>query len=234
MGGSSLLGDTGSYSFQCDTTTWNYPRARHESRSAWTDYAGNLWLFGGGAYTNGMINMNDLWMYDPTNNIWTWVEGPAVPNWTAPEYGTFQVADPDNDPGSRRGAVTWVDSWGDLWLFGGQRYNPLNDLWKYRIDRTCVNTETYIHETQDISSFSAYPNPFSGVVRVRFSLDQAGPVLVELVNVQGQIVSSESFPRMSSGEHNILLGTPELQPGRYLVLINLGETVAVRKLVKSQ
>jgi N-acetylneuraminic acid mutarotase len=39
-------------------------------------------------------------------------------------------------PGARRGAVTWLDSSGNVWLFGGQNesagtFGYLNDLWKY-------------------------------------------------------------------------------------------------------
>src|SRR5262249_21019412 len=42
-----------------------------------------------------------------------------------------------NLPGARNGGVTWTDSSGNLWLFGGLGYDSagnygfLNDLWKY-------------------------------------------------------------------------------------------------------
>ena len=40
-------------------------------------------------------------------------------------------------PGSRQAASSWIDSSGNLWLFGGAGYDstgalgPLNDLWRY-------------------------------------------------------------------------------------------------------
>lgn len=52
-------------------------------------------------------------------------------------YGTLQTPAIDNVPGSRVGAVSWTDSKGNFWLFGGvgrnlstsERY--LNDLWEF-------------------------------------------------------------------------------------------------------
>jgi hypothetical protein len=55
-------------------------------------------------------------------------------------YGTQGVPAPDNIPGLRSYAVTWVDASGNFWLFGGFGYGTalvsgaqgnLNDLWKY-------------------------------------------------------------------------------------------------------
>ena len=42
-----------------------------------TDSSGNFWLFGGNGYdsTGNTANLNDLWMFNPTNKTWTWVSG---------------------------------------------------------------------------------------------------------------------------------------------------------------
>ena len=37
-------------------------------------------------------------------------------------YGTKGIASPINVPGGRTGAVSWKDSSGNLWLFGGFGY----------------------------------------------------------------------------------------------------------------
>lgn len=51
----------------------NKPGGRIDAVS-WTDNFGNLWLFGGyGLASNGVDELNDLWKYDPSNNIWTWI-----------------------------------------------------------------------------------------------------------------------------------------------------------------
>ena len=51
-------------------------------------------------------------------------------------YGTLGVPSANNFPGGRSNAVTWVDTDGNFWLFGGYGYAAtgaglLNDLWMY-------------------------------------------------------------------------------------------------------
>jgi hypothetical protein len=87
---------------------------------AWTDAAsGNFWLFG---------DYGDLWRYSVSANQWTWLFGPSAnPVSGGPVYGTQGQASPSNTPGVRGGSVTWRDSVGHLWLFGGSGYN---DVWE--------------------------------------------------------------------------------------------------------
>jgi N-acetylneuraminic acid mutarotase len=105
----------------------NMPPARHYAVS-WTDAAGNFWLFGGGI-NDGYLN--DLWKYDPSTNLWTWVSGDNIISQVS-VFGTKGVPSPTNKPGARYGAVSWTDAAGNLWLMGGSYgNNRLNDLWKY-------------------------------------------------------------------------------------------------------
>ncbi len=116
------------------TLPTNVPGSRRYSIS-WTD-SGNLWLFGGegldGAENIGTLN--DLWKFDGTN--WTWVSGDTTA-FHAGIYGTMGVTLPTNVPGSRYGSISWTDSSGNLWLFGGEGLDgagtigSLNDLWKF-------------------------------------------------------------------------------------------------------
>jgi hypothetical protein len=52
-------------------------------------------------------------------------------------YGIKGTGSLDNKPGARSGSVSWTDSTGNLWLFGGSKINfggdvgDLNDLWKF-------------------------------------------------------------------------------------------------------
>ena len=69
-------------------------------------------------------------------NLWTWVSGTDLAA-QAGVYGTKRVGAPGNLPGARHGLVSWKDSAGNFWLFGGIGYdtngneNYLNDLWEY-------------------------------------------------------------------------------------------------------
>jgi N-acetylneuraminic acid mutarotase len=114
-------------------STSNYPGYRVASRT-WTDKSGNLWLWGG-------LSFNDLWKYVPSANTWTFLGGGNPVSTSGPEqsvYGTQGVAAAGNMPGYRSGPVQWIDSSGNLWLFGGEgpdstaTYGELNDLWEYK------------------------------------------------------------------------------------------------------
>jgi N-acetylneuraminic acid mutarotase len=74
------------------------------------------------------------------HNEWAWMSGSNVPSQTG-TYGTLGVAAVTNVPGFRNfGAVSWTDTSGNLWLFGGNELTAtptntgdLNDLWEYSI-----------------------------------------------------------------------------------------------------
>ncbi len=118
----------------------NNPGSR-EYGATWTDKQGNMWLFGG--VIRYLINyyepVGDLWKL--SSNLWTWVAASPVNGRAV--YGIKGVASPSNTPGARNSSQTWVDSAGNLWLFGGgSRAGSLNDLWKYN---TSTNQWTWIN-----------------------------------------------------------------------------------------
>jgi N-acetylneuraminic acid mutarotase len=136
VSGASTVQAFGSYGAQGAPAAGNHPGARTGAVS-WIDAAGNLWLFGGqgnGATNSGYLN--DLWEFSPGTGNWTWVSGSSARN-QAGAYGTEGTPAAGNAPGARTGASSWVDSLGNLWLFGGSGYdsagNPgyLNDLWEF-------------------------------------------------------------------------------------------------------
>ena len=117
----------------------NIPGGR-DGAVSWTDSNGNFWLFGGSRVDpiGNLGPRNDLWEYSPTSKEWTWVSGSStVPGNQKGIYGTQGVAAAANVPGGRSGAVSWIDSSNNLWLFGGAGYDstgrsgPLNDLWEF-------------------------------------------------------------------------------------------------------
>ncbi len=127
------------------------PQGRVQA-ATWTDNSGNLWLFGGNGWDSagnyGLLN--DFWEFYPSTLQWVWRSGattiPLTPItypiqtnvWGVPGvYGTLGTPAPGNMPGSRNSAVTWTDSAGNLWLFGGNGLDAngltcdLNDLWEF-------------------------------------------------------------------------------------------------------
>ncbi|MCC2624580.1 MAG: hypothetical protein K0R14_453 [Burkholderiales bacterium] len=157
ISGSNMINPAGVYGTITIAAASNIPGGRFGSVS-WLDNNGNLWLFGGyGNDKNGTTGtLNDLWMYNVTTNMWTWMRGsdsvrsPGV-------YGTKGVADSLNTPGARLGAVSWVDMSGNLWLFGGAdditTDNVFNDLWMYNIAN---NQWTWVAGANTLNNYGIY------------------------------------------------------------------------------
>lgn len=130
--GNALANDSGSYGTLGVPSVNNQPPARGWGAAAWTDLNNNLWLYGGGTRNspNTVCGRGDMWKYDISANIWTWMHGSALCS-VSPYYVTVGIPSPLNTPGTRLElSSTWVDSTNNLWLFGGL---GTSDLWKYDI-----------------------------------------------------------------------------------------------------
>jgi N-acetylneuraminic acid mutarotase len=135
MGGSNSVNAAGIYGTQGTAAAGNTPGGRALA-GAWTDTAGNFWLFGGFGYASSGANgeLNDLWSFG--SGLWNWQSGANLVGSNG-SYGTQGTPGGSNAPPARQGAATWADASGNLWLFGGSGLNAvagfgyLNDLWEY-------------------------------------------------------------------------------------------------------
>ncbi len=136
--GGTIPNEAGVYGTLGTPAAGNHPSSRASS-TAWTDASGNVWLFGGG-------NLNDLWKFNPTSKQWAWMAGTAgdvlVNGVLSPppgSYGALGVAAASNAPSGRFGSTGWLDTAGNLWIFGGNGIDstdadgPLNDLWEFNM-----------------------------------------------------------------------------------------------------
>ena len=153
MSGSQKVQQPGVYGKLGVSAANNTPGAR-QGAASWIGSDGRVWLFGGDGYdaVGSWSNLNDLWVFDPATNQWAWMGGNSTvttPCYYPPGasrggycgvpgiYGTIGQASAASFPGSRYNAVTWIDTNGDFWLFGGTGTDSLgspgylNDLWRY-------------------------------------------------------------------------------------------------------
>jgi gliding motility-associated-like protein len=130
--GSSPLGNYGTQGVSSPT---NVPPSRYQA-AYWKDLTGKFWVFGGVAFGGSSDHYNDMWMFDPATEEWTWVQGPQLANNTSGQYGTKGVSSPLNIPPARGwGANCWTGKDGMLYLYGGfgSIGTSFNDVWRYEI-----------------------------------------------------------------------------------------------------
>jgi hypothetical protein len=154
--GSKAANQPGVYGTQGTADSANNPGAR-ELAITWKDASGKLWLFGGYGFATKSGRLNDLWKYNPPTNEWTWVKGDNTVN----ESGIYNIqgsAAFTSKPGARQSSVSWTDTSGNLWLFGGTGYadgsfGKLNDLWKYN---PSTNQWTWVKGDNIINQLGVY------------------------------------------------------------------------------
>jgi N-acetylneuraminic acid mutarotase len=159
VSGSNINGAFGTYGNNGVAAPGNVPGSR-DGAVAWTDASGNFWLFGGyGPVVNaGTGDLNDLWEYSTVTGLWTWVSGSNGLD-AAGAYGTQGTPSVNNAPGARDDASVWVDSAGNLWLFGGSGYDstaafgPLNDMWLFN---PTAGTWIFIADSKTTPAFGIY------------------------------------------------------------------------------
>jgi hypothetical protein len=162
VSGTTTANQNGVYGTEGTSAGSNVPGGR-QNGVLWVDKSGNAWLFGGwgldsvGTTATGLgpgnaqigAVLNDLWEYNATTHQWAWVSGSNTADQNG-AYGTQGTSNltlngsATNMPGSRWGAVGWVDpdstAGTNLFLFGGfgfgsQSTQPtgfLNDIWEYQ------------------------------------------------------------------------------------------------------
>jgi len=182
VSGSNIAGASGVYGTMGTPSTSNTPGARDGSVS-WVDSSGNLWLFGG--EVNDSVS-NDLWMFNPTTKAWTWESGGSTAG-ASGVYGTLGVAAPNNVPGARFGAVSWIDENDNLWLFGGTSIVStgavyLNDLWEYSptskewawMNGSSTANASAVYGTLGVASSSTTPGAYTQQVANPSWIDSKG------------------------------------------------------------
>lgn len=88
----------------------------------WKDKQGRFWMHGGFSATV-FSAMDDMWMYDPTTLLWTWMAGGSIPYSLTPLdqqqqciMGNYTA----NPCGENR--ACWTDKCGRFWCYGGFDY----------------------------------------------------------------------------------------------------------------
>jgi hypothetical protein len=140
MSGDSTVNSTSDYGTIQVPSNTNKIGSRFGSVS-WIDNSNNLWLFGGFGKDSASANghLNDLWQWN--GQEWVWMNGSKIKDQNGNYVSNGGVA-PNGGPGGRYGGVSWTDSLGWFYHFGGLgndvngNLGKLNDIWRIGYEST--------------------------------------------------------------------------------------------------
>ncbi|MFI5220196.1 MAG: T9SS type A sorting domain-containing protein [Bacteroidia bacterium] len=114
----------------------------------------------------------------------------------------------------------------------GQDADPITvgDVW-YR-DEVVINCSVGIAENSaSVNNISVYPNPASGFVTVNYSMQKAGLVNIDIINVMGAVVSHHENAA-NAGANKLKLDISKITNGVYTVKTTVGTDVFTNTIVK--
>ncbi len=86
-------------------------------------------------------------------------------------------------------------------------------------------------QVADPFAVRAYPNPFATVLTVAYTLPASGPVTVDLLNLNGQVVQQLRREVQPAGPQRTALNAATLPNGVYLLRIDQGQRRTTRKVI---
>ncbi len=99
----------------------------------------------------------------------------------------------------------------------------IQTLWSLGVNQFNSNQEVFIVSQN-------YPNPFSNTSEVIIWLDTESEVSLEIYNINGQVVSTQSFGSKGAGNHALTMNADGLAPGIYFYTIKTATHSVTRKM----
>ncbi|MEP7264479.1 MAG: T9SS type A sorting domain-containing protein [Bacteroidota bacterium] len=96
-----------------------------------------------------------------------------------------------------------------------------------------ANTATAIKENTSlgISNITAYPNPFSQLTTINFTVDQTSTVIVSIYDLTGKIISQTKEQTYSKGNNQLFIPRNNLKNGIYIAEIKTNNAAQKVKLI---
>ena len=115
-----------------------------------------------------------------------------------------------------------------------------SDTANTQIEVTCPLVSAPTDNTPiHFSVAAAVPNPFRGNTQIRLSLPEARVVRAQVYDVKGRLVASLANQKMEAGEHQLdwdgrSQDGVAVRAGFYMIRVQAGQDVEIRKVVRAQ
>jgi len=118
---------------------------------------------------------------------------------------------------------------GNLHLFSPGRKEPTKPMFVALVRSiTAAETARPVNEP----AFRAYPNPFTAIVTMDFTLQNSSQVVTQMFTLDGKQVYSNNAGTLEAGSYTLSLQPRGLPAGTYLLRLAYGSKIMTTKLVK--
>jgi predicted outer membrane repeat protein len=117
-----------------------------------------------------------------------------------------------------------------FWGLGALR----SDIGAYGGNLNAVGIEEdYVKTPGQFQLLFNYPNPFNSLTNIRFSLPQAGPVQIEILDLLGREIETIIAGDLPAGEHDLIWDASGLPSGLYFarLVLKSGESSAAKMML---
>jgi hypothetical protein len=94
-----------------------------------------------------------------------------------------------------------------------------------------ISTQIHLQTEMDNLNFRYYPNPFSKVMEIAFTLNEDSEVDISIINLHGNVVRTIGNKRYPKGKNTIFFERNDMPHGAYLLHARLGEVVRTGKFI---
>lgn len=88
-------------------------------------------------------------------------------------------------------------------------------------------------EPDQLSLLKNYPNPFSAITTIPYSLNQSQAVKLKITDLSGREIWSKDEGFRMAGKHEVQFDGSQLTPGIYLIRLELDSNVLMGKMIKN-
>lgn len=81
-----------------------------------------------------------------------------------------------------------------------------------------------------VNLYQNYPNPFNPVTQIKYTLNRASDVQLEIFDITGRLVQQLVNERQTAGEYRVSFNASELGSGVYIYRLQSGEFILSRKM----
>ena len=143
----------------------------------------------------------------PASNASPLLTNAAVPTEAGVEVTDYRGAFRDN---------LWLEGWTAL-----DAYNYLGDI--------STSTVDFAENQNGVTLSTAIPNPATAEARFDFTLPVVSPVNIQIIDLNGRVVSSSNLGQTSAGAHAFQMNVSDFVNGLYIISLQTKEGVVTQK-----